>query len=111
MNIAKLLRFRSGNADLSRGAETALRISPFVRASAHDDGLALLHIQRGQIFVCNRTASRIWQGLFEGRKPEDVADEISRHYGVQPEIARRHTFSFVDELERRGLIARTAEGR
>src|SRR5260370_27825770 len=105
--IAQYLRFRSGRQELPRGTPPALRVSPHVRASVHDDGLALLHIQRGQVFLCNRTGSRIWQGLSEGREPEDVADEISRHYGVRRQVARQHAGSFVGELERRGLITRT----
>ena len=107
MNISvRFLQFLSRRQKLSQGASGALRVSPFVRVSAHDEGLALLHIQRGQVFLCNRTGSRIWKGLFEGHKPEDVADDISRHYGIQAEIARKHTFSFVGELERRGLVTR-----
>jgi Coenzyme PQQ synthesis protein D (PqqD) len=105
--VAQLLGFRPSCQAEPAEASTSFRVSPFVRASAHDDGLALLHIQCGQIFLCNRTGSRIWRGLFAGRKPEEVADEMSRHFGLESEIARKHTFSFVGELERRGLIIRT----
>lgn len=105
--IAQLLQLCFGRPRLSR-APTALCVSPFVRVSVHDDGLALLHIQSGKVFLCNRIGSRIWQGLSVGCTPEDVADQISRQYGVGRDIAEKDTFSFVGELERRGLMTRTA---
>jgi hypothetical protein len=103
--IRRLLGFHSSRHE--RGGETprAPRISPLVRASSHNDGLALLHIERGQVFLCNRTASRIWEGLSAGRLPEEVAAEMSERYGIRRELAREHTFSFVRELESRGLLS------
>ena len=76
--------------------------------SAHVNGLAVLHIPSGCVFVCNRTGARVWQGISKGLSSEEVSQEISREYGLAPELARRDTGSFVNELERRGLIQRTA---
>src|SRR3989442_11384903 len=100
--IPKSLRFRPRRRELPGGR--TVRVSPLVRASVHDGGLALLNIRSGQIFLCNRTGSRIWQGLLDGRTPQEVADEISNAYGVGRALAEQHTFSFVGELERRGLV-------
>jgi hypothetical protein len=102
-NIAALFRFRLRRRDLSSECPV-LRVSPLARASAHDGGIALLHLGSGQVFLCNRTGSRIWQALTEGRQPDEVARQISRDYGIERDLAERHTASFVDELKRRGLV-------
>jgi len=80
-------------------------ISPEVRASAHEDGLALLHIQTGRVFLCNRIGSRIWQSLAKGLSADAIAEQISRECGVTRDLVARHTAEFLFELERRGLVS------
>ena len=86
-----------------------MAIAPEVRVSNHGDGLALLHIPTGKVFVCNRTASRIWQGIEKGFTPEAISGEISREAGVGRELVHQHTSAFVAELKRRRLVIRRAE--
>ena len=83
-----------------------LAIAPDVRASAHDDGLAVLHISTGRVFLANQTGLRIWQGIVAGLTADAISEEISRDWGVGWEMVRRHTSSFIFELERRGLVIR-----
>ena len=85
-----------------------LAIAPGVRASAHDDGLALLHISTGRVFLSNQTGLRIWQGVVAGLTADAISEEISRDWGVGWEVVRRDTSSFIFELERRGLVIRKA---
>jgi hypothetical protein len=80
-----------------------------VRASAHDDGLVLLHISTGRVFLCNQTGLRIWQGVVAGLSADAISQEISRDWGVGWERVRRHTSSFISHLERRGLVIRRAD--
>ena len=86
--------------------DRALAVAPDVRASVHDDGLALLHISKGRVFLCNRTGSRIWQGLVEGLSADSICEQISRDCDVAWELVQRHTSSFIVELECRGLLIR-----
>lgn len=82
---------------------------PTVVASIHDEGLVLLHTEKGRVFVANRTGTRIWQGL-ERRLPVDaLAAEISREYQIAQETAREHTVRFLAELLRQGLITASAD--
>ena len=81
-----------------------LAISPEVRASAHEDGLALLHIQTGRVFLCNRTGSRIWQSVADGLSLDAISEQISRECGVTRDLVVQHTAEFLFELERRGLV-------
>jgi hypothetical protein len=81
-------------------------VAPDVRVSVHQDGLALLHIPSGRVFVCNRTAARIWDGVVKGLSADTISDEISRECGVERDLVHQHTSSFLAELERRGLVTR-----
>jgi hypothetical protein len=96
----------SGTADpLEPGwANEPLAVAPEVRVSDHGDGLALLHIPTGKVFVCNRTASRIWQGIENGLTPEAISGQISQESGIRRELVHQHTSAFVAELKRRKLV-------
>ena len=82
-----------------------------VRASIHNDGLALLDMATGKVFLCNETGSLIWQGIVAGLSPEAICEEISREFGVAADLVRRQTSLFLSELERRGLLVRRMECR
>jgi hypothetical protein len=86
-----------------------LAVASEVRTSDHEDGLALLHIPTGKMFLCNRTGARIWQGIVKGLSPEAISQEISREFGVARAVVQQHTSSFLAELERRGLVTRRIE--
>ena len=59
-----------------------LAVAPDVRASVHEDGIALLHISTGRVFLCNQTGSRIWQGVVAGLSADAISEQISRDWGV-----------------------------
>ena len=86
-----------------------LCIAPHVRASVHSDGVALLNIASGKLFLCNETGSQIWQGIAQGLSPEVIVERISREADVGWELVERHTSLFLAELERRGLVVRKQE--
>lgn len=86
--------------------KSSLAISPDTRVSQHAEGLTLLHIPTGQIFVCNRTAARIWQGAAEGRCLDELAEEMSRQFRIGREVAQKDTCSIVSQMELQGLITR-----
>ena len=108
--MRSLLGRLSNKSRPSNGSGEAYTLSAAadVQASAHDDGLALLHISTGRIFLCNRTGSRIWQGIVSGLSAAAIAEEISQDCGVAWDVVHRHTFSFFQELEQRGLAVRKA---
>src|SRR5579864_5109086 len=81
-----------------------------VRTSVYEDGLALLHIPTGRMFLCNRTGARIWQGIVKGLSTEAIVEEISRECGVARALVQQDTSSFLAELESRGLVIRRTGG-
>lgn len=98
-------------ATFQQGETNPITVTPEVRASAHKDGLVLLHIPSGRVFLCNRTGARVWQGLSHGLNLDAIADEISREYGVARDLVEQHTASFVADLEQHGFITRLLECR
>jgi len=91
--------------------QLSLAVAAEVQASAHADGLALLHIPSGRLFLCNRTGSRIWRGLADGLSVDKISEQISVECGVARDLVERHTNSFLAELERRRLVTRKAGAR
>jgi len=113
-----LRRFWNKSSTLSNGLDCdtsgvrcgnrRLVLAPDVRASVHNDGLALLDISTGRVFLCNETGSHIWQRVLAGLDLEAISEEISREWGVSRELAYRDTSSFIRELELRRLLVRKA---
>jgi coenzyme PQQ synthesis protein D (PqqD) len=95
--------------DAQGGNQRNLVAAREVRASVHDDGLALLDLSTGKVFLCNETGSLIWQGIVAGLTPDAICEEISREFGVAADLVRRQTAAFLMELERRGLVVRRLE--
>ena len=88
-----------------------IAVAPQVLVSSHDEGLVLLHVPSGRIFQCNRTASRIWEGLSRGWNQDKIAEDISHAYGVPIETVHRDTQCFVDKLESNGFLTRCGSAR
>lgn len=84
-----------------------LAVSPDTRVSKHAEGLTLLHIPSGQIFVCNRTAARIWHGATEGKCLDVLSEEMSRQFRIGREIVQKDVCSIVSQMELHGLIVRS----
>jgi hypothetical protein len=93
----------AGDVDRNR---TPLAVSPGTHSSFHGEGLTLLHIPSGRVFVCNRTAACIWEGAAEGRSVAELSEELSRRYGIAGEVARQDTCLLVSQMELHGLILR-----
>lgn len=86
---------------------SSIKPSREIRVSAHGDGLVILHIPSGRVFLCNSTGSRIWNKILRGADTDAVSRELSRDFGVNPDLARAHATAFVRKLEQQGLLVRT----
>jgi hypothetical protein len=98
-----LVKLSQGDGDPNK---SPLAISADTRVSPHAEGLTLLHIPSGQIFICNRTAARIWQGATEGRCLDEVSEEMSRQFRIGREVAQKDACTIVSQMELHGLIIR-----
>ena len=81
-----------------------LKISESVRSSHGQDGAILLDVQQGQIFNVNLVGSRILELLAAGTSEPDVADAISKEFGVNRDTATKDMREFLLALQERGLL-------
>lgn len=81
-------------------------LNPEATASAHDDGIVILHTGKGRVFSSNRTGALIWQAIERRRSLEGIVEEISNEFQIAATTARLHTLDFLCALERQALIER-----
>jgi Coenzyme PQQ synthesis protein D (PqqD) len=81
-------------------------LNPEASASAHDDGIVILHTGKGRVFSSNKTGAVIWLALQQRRSFEGIVEEISNEFQIAATIARAHTLNFLAALEQQALIER-----
>ena len=80
------------------------RISETVRATHGQDGAVLLDIRQGQIFNLNLAGSRIVELLKAGSSESEIADLISREFGVDRGTAQNDMREFLQTLQSHHLV-------
>jgi len=81
-------------------------VSPAVAASAHDDGIVILHTGKGRVFSSNKTGALIWRRLERGRLLDGIVEDISDEFQIAGPTARAHALQFLAALEQQALITR-----
>ena len=81
-------------------------VSPEATASAHEDGIVILHTGKGRVFSSNKTGALIWRGIEQRRSLDGIVDELSSEFQITGPTARRHALSFLAALEQQALIER-----
>ena len=81
-------------------------LSPEATASAHDDGIVILHTGKGRVFSSNKTGALIWQGIEQRRSFDRIVEEISDAFQIATATARAHALKFLAALEQQSLIRR-----
>ncbi len=81
-------------------------VSRGVTASAHDDGIVILHTGKGRVFSSNKTGALIWRGLELGQSLDGIIDEVSGQFQISGPTARLDTVNFLAALEQQALIRR-----
>jgi Ni,Fe-hydrogenase III large subunit len=78
--------------------------SPEATASAHEDGIVILHTGNGRVFSANKSGALIWRGIEQRRSLDGIVEEITREFQIAGTTARVHTLNFLAALERQTLI-------
>ena len=81
-------------------------LSPEATASAHDDGIVILHTGKGRVFSSNKTGELIWQGIEQRRSFDRIVEEITDAFQIATTTARAHAIKFLAALEQQALIRR-----
>ena len=80
------------------------RVSDSIRSTHGQDGAIVLDIAHGKIYRLNRVGSRVLESLETGTSESEIADRISREFGVSHDIAENDTHEFIQKLRRTGLL-------
>jgi hypothetical protein len=75
-----------------------------VRSAQSQDGSILLDVHHGQMFCLNLVGSKILELLQCGYDEIRIAEEISRAYGVDGDVASRDVREFLDALYRHHIL-------
>jgi hypothetical protein len=81
-------------------------VGPEATASAHDDGIVILHTGKGRVFSSNKIGALIWRGIEQQRSVDGIVEEISRQFEIAVTTARVHTLNFLAALEQQSLVQR-----
>ena len=90
----------------NRISNSSFSVSSEATASAHDDGIVILHTGKGRVFSSNQTGTVIWRGIEQGLSLDSIVEEISNRFQIAATTARAHTLKFLAALEQQTLIKR-----
>jgi len=80
-------------------------IADTVFAQEVDGEMVLLDMHSEHYFGLDSVGTSIWQALQEKERLDDVLDVMLQQYEVEPAILQKDLLTFVDKLEKSGLIS------
>jgi hypothetical protein len=84
--------------------------SPPVVAETLDGEATIVDLESGTYYALNESGTLIWDQLIRGNSVDSVVEELSAHYGIEPESSREAVTELARELLERDLIAPLGEG-
>jgi len=93
-----------GPADPEILNQRAYSIPVGVRAAHGPDGATVLDIRRGQMFRLNFIGSRIFELLRQGLTEPEIADQLTREFGIERAAAEADLLEFVQMLKKYRLL-------
>jgi Coenzyme PQQ synthesis protein D (PqqD) len=83
-----------------------IRISQNVRNTHNQDGGVVLDIRHGRMYGLNFVGSRILELVKQNYQELQIAEEISRQFGIDLNTATLDVHEFLESLDKHGLIER-----
>jgi len=83
-----------------------MKLSGEVRSTHNQDGAVVLDILHGQMFRLNFVGSRMLELLKNGRTEAQIADELSRDFGVARQVVATDLHELLALLEKHHLLER-----
>lgn len=80
------------------------KISGAIRSASTPDGAVLLDIQQGRMLSLNPMGSRVFEMLRGGLDEDQIADEISKDFGVDADYARTDVLDFIRTLQEHRVL-------
>ncbi|MEA3037627.1 MAG: hypothetical protein QOE79_140 [Sphingomonadales bacterium] len=69
-----------------------------------DGEIVALHVDNGTCYGFNGTASAIWRMLDRPRRLDEICEDLTGDYEVEPEQCRREVMDLLRDLESDGLV-------
>ena len=88
-----------------------MKLSEHVRSAHNQDGAVVLDILHGEMFRLNFVGSRMLELLKDGFTNAQIAETISREFGVARETVAMDLEEFLAHLEKHNLFTLTEPGR
>ena len=88
-----------------------MKLSEHVRSTHNRDGAVVLDILHGEMFKLNLVGSRMLELLKDGFTNSQIADAISREFGVAREAVTADLEEFLEHLEKHKLLSLSEPGR
>jgi hypothetical protein len=79
-------------------------INPDVEFRRLGERMVLVHLVSNQVFELNKTGARVWELLDSGTPVEEILEQLSTEFEVEPEQLRRDVTELLEELKVAGLI-------
>ena len=80
------------------------RVPEHVRKTHSEDGAIVLDVMHGRMFTLNLVGSKILELLEHQYTTAQIAEELSREFGITADVASRDVAEFLGTLERHRLI-------
>lgn len=88
-----------------------MKLSEHVRSTHNADGAVVLDILHGEMYRLNFVGSRMLELLKDEFTNAQIAETISREFGVARETVAADLEEFLQHLEKRNLLTLTDPGR
>jgi hypothetical protein len=82
-----------------------MKLSEHLRSTHSQDGAVVLDILHGQMFRLNLVGSRMLELLKQGHTETEIAERVSREFGVGREIVASDLQEFLAHLEKHHLLS------
>lgn len=88
-----------------RQKQNVFRLPEHVRTTHGVDGATALDILHGQMYRLNFVGSRILELLKQGLREPEIAEQLSREFGIERVAAEADVGDFVETLEKHHLLS------
>jgi hypothetical protein len=73
-----------------------------------DGEVVVLDLEGSAYFTVSRSGRTLWPLVVGGTSVEELADQLVERFSLERDVAERDVRSFLDSLEREGLLERPA---
>jgi hypothetical protein len=81
-----------------------IQVNPDVVFRVLGDGAVLVNLADNQVYELNETGAAAWSKLADGLVLDQIAEQLSAEFDVEPPEARARLEALVEELRRASLI-------